>query len=195
MTATTSVLTAVDLTSVDGLARKDPRHFKPNWGRSPMLRECKLLLQTQSSAAASVLPLTMAEPPVCAVTIETGPQDIWWRIEDILARLALHCGITVERADRRGGEPLITVHGLKQMTQPELIDVRRAALNADSYRCWRDGRPLAFVQTLDWLGDDLVLSLTPLAVLERWDEGPDVVWQVHSFMARLERQPLLPRGA
>ena len=152
-------------------------------------------LQPQSSVTARVLPLTMPEPPVGAVSIETGPQDTWWRIEDILARLAMHCAITVDAPDRRGGQLTVTVHQLKRMTQPQHIELRRAVLDADNYQCWRDGRPLAFVQTLGWQGEDLVLSFMPLTVLERWEEGPELVWQVRSFLARLARQSRVPRSA
>lgn len=152
-------------------------------------------LEPSSRVTARVLPLSLPAPPVDAVSIETGPQDTWWRIEDILARLALHCAITVEVPDRRGGQLTVTVHDLKRQTQADRVELRRAALDADSYQCWRDGRPLAFVQTLDWQGDDLALSFTPLPVLERWEDGPEMVWQVRSFLARLGRQSRVRRSA
>lgn len=152
-------------------------------------------LQPSSRVTARVLPLTLPLPPVDAVSIEAGPQDTWWRVEDILARLALHCDITLDAPDRRAGQLTVTVHDLRRQISPEQADLRRAALDADSYQCWLDGGPLTFVQTLAWESDDLVLSFAPLTVLERWEDGPEMVWQVRSFLARLPRQSRVRRSA
>lgn len=151
-------------------------------------------LQPNSNCAARVLPLTMPAPPTDGVSIETGPQDTWWRMEDLLARLAMHTSITVSNLDRHGGHLTLTVHDLKHRTQPDLTELRSAALDADSYQCWREGWPLAFVQTLEWQANDLVLSFTPLTALERWDEGPELVWQVRGFLALLQRQSRIHRA-
>lgn len=149
-------------------------------------------LRPDSRATARLLPITMKPAPAGAVSIETGAQDAWWRLEDLLARLAMHCAITVQNLEQ-GARPLLTVHGLKALTSPNLAELRRAALDSDSYQCWRNGRALAFVQTIDWQGDDLVLDFTPMKVLERWDEGPELLWQVRGFLARLQRQSRVRR--
>jgi hypothetical protein len=149
-------------------------------------------LQPDSCATARLLPITLLPPPADAVSIETGPQDAWWRLEDLLARLALHFAITVRDLDH-GARPVLTVHGLRRIDDPGFVELRRAALDADSYQCWRDGHPLAFVQTLDWRGDDLVLNFAPMKALERWEQGAELVWQVRGFLARLARSARLPR--
>lgn len=121
-------------------------------------------------------------------SVDMDLQGTWWRIEDILARLAMICPISVDQPNGCGEPSRVTVHGLKQMNHAGLTALRTAALDADSYQCWRDGRPLAFVQTLGWHGDDLMLCFTPLAALQRWEEGAEMVWQVRGYLARMEQR-------
>ena len=56
-----------------------------------------------------------------------------------------------------------------------------------------DGRRLAFVRTIDFAGDDLALDLNPTRVIERWDEGDDLPWQIRGFLVRLVRNARVPR--
>lgn len=144
-------------------------------------------LQSSGRLTALVQPLVLPGPADGAGT-DAAAQDTWWRIEDILARLAMLCRITVDDLNRRGCQPTVTVHGLKPQVDADITELRCAALNAESYQCWHEGRPAAFVQTLRWEGDDLVLSLMPLSVLERWEDGADLAWQVRGFLARLQQQ-------
>ncbi|MBI5718709.1 MAG: GIY-YIG nuclease family protein [Burkholderiales bacterium] len=152
-------------------------------------------LGESSHLTARVVRLTLPAPPADALTIamsiETGPQETWWRLEDLFSRLVMHCRITVQEGD----ELVLTVHRLRLHTGPEMAELRRAALDADSYQCWRDGRPLAFVQIFSWQGDDLVLRMTPMKVLERWEDGAELAWQVRGFLARLKRQAPLRQMA
>lgn len=142
-------------------------------------------LQSESALTARVLPLTMAVAPADAVCIETGPQDTWWRLEDLLARLAMHCPVSVQ-VDVDGA-PVLAVLGMRRYTAPDFAELRSAALDSNSYQCWSEGRPRAFVQTIAWQGDDLVLTFTAMRVIERWDEGLELVGQVRGLLARLRR--------
>lgn len=143
-------------------------------------------LQPDSRATARLLPITLPPAPADAVCIETGPQDTWWRLEDMLGRMALHCPITVLDLEP-GLTPVVTVQGLRRMSDAAALELRSAAMDCDSYQCWRDGRPLNFVSTFGWVDDDLVLRFTSMKVLERWELGPELVWQVRGFLARLAR--------
>lgn len=143
---------------------------------------------SESSGVARVVKLTLPPPPADAVSIETGPQDTWWGIEDLLSRLAMHCPISVHEGDA----PEIVVHGLRRA---DLGELRQAALDPDRYQCWRDGRPLAFVRTLAFDGDDMVLQFTSSKSIERWDDDADLVWQVKGFLARLKRKARVARAA
>lgn len=145
-------------------------------------------LQESSNATARLLPLTVPAPPSDAVSIETGPQDTWWRIEDVLSRLALRWPVSV------CAEPVaVVVHGFRIRDPCDPDDLRRAALDADTYQCWCDGRRLAFVQTLNWEGDDLVVRMTPATVIAGWEGGHEIAWQVTGFLARLRRRsPIRP---
>lgn len=145
-------------------------------------------LGERASQPARVVKLTLPPPPADAVSIETSPLDTWWVIEDLLSRLAMHCPITI----REGDVPEVVVHGLRTAS---LGALRQAALDPDSYQCWRSGRPLAFVRTLAFDGDDLVLQFMSCKVIERWDDDTDLVWQVKGFLARLKRKASLAMAA
>lgn len=140
---------------------------------------------------ARVVPLTLPATPAGAVSIETGPQDTWWAVEDLLSRLAMHCAISVGRHDGLQ----VVLHGLRRMTEGAVGALRRAALDPDTYQCRRHGRWVAFVRTIDFQGDDLVLDFAPTKVIERWEEGTDLPWQMRSFLVRLERKARVPRSA
>jgi hypothetical protein len=148
-------------------------------------------LDERTGNPARVVRLTQPAPPADAVSIENGPQDTWWAIEDLLSRLAMHCAISVDQHD---GLQVI-VHGLRHATPGNLGELRRAALDADTYQCFRNGHRLAFVRTIAFAGDDLMLELTPTRVIERWDEGADLPWQIRGFLARLVRMARVPRSA
>lgn len=138
---------------------------------------------------ARVVPLQLPPPHPDAVSIETGPQDTWWAIEDLWSRLAMWCAMTVEQ----GAEPRVTVHGIRRFAQGPVWELRQAAMDPESYQCRRGGRLLAFLCWIDYRGDDLVLQMAPLKSIERWDDGPDLVWQVRAFLVRLARSARLPR--
>lgn len=146
-------------------------------------------LDESSTRTARLVPFTVPLPAPDAVSVETGPQDVWWAIEDLLSRLGMQLPISVF-ADP---EPEAVVHGFRDA--PLLCDLRRAAVDADTFQAWRDGRPLSFVRVLYYQGADLVLDFTPLKVVERWDDGPDLVWQIKGFLARLKRTAKIRRVA
>lgn len=144
-----------------------------------------------TSRPARVVPLTLLPPPADAVSIETQPQDVWWRVEDLLLRLVMHCPVTVHAPP----EARVVVHGLWKGTEGVLGQLRQAALDADTFQCRHDGRWLAFVQTIDRDGEDVVLQFTPLKLIERWPLGPDLVWQVGGLLAQLKHRAPAPRPA
>jgi len=144
-----------------------------------------------SSRPARVVPLELPSALANAVSVETDPLDAWWRVEDLLLRLVMHRPVTVY-------SPLaarVVVHGLWPCTDGALGQLRRAALDPDTYQCWHDGRWRAFVQTIDRDGDDVVLQFAPLKLIERWPQGPDLVWQVRSFLTHLKWRAWAPRQA
>lgn len=151
-------------------------------------------LEPTSRHTARLLPLAEPPAPGDAVCIETGPQDAWWRLEDLLCRMALHCAISVRDLEQ-GALPVVTVYGLRCLADPAAPELRTAAMDSDSYQCWRDGRPLNFVKTFGWDGADLVLHFNSMKVLERWEQGPELVWQVRGFLVRLVRSSRVRRPA
>lgn len=151
-------------------------------------------LDDSGAAKAQLAPLLQPAPAGPELRMDRSPErrpergpdplSVWWGIEDLLLRLAMRCRISVAE----GEAPVVTVHGLKASRDSRLLQLRGIAVDADRWQCWQDGRPLSFVRTLGWEGDDLVLHFMPLRCIERWEEGPDLAMWVRSLLARLALQ-------
>ena len=134
---------------------------------------------------ARVLPLTMPPPPADGVSIETGPQDAWWALEDLWSRLAMLIPMTVET---EGDVHRVILHRFKQESEGPVGALRMDVMKDDTYQCRSKGKLLSFVSRIEYRGEDLVCTLRSLKTFERWAEGPDLVWQVKWFLPRLQRQ-------
>lgn len=125
------------------------------------------------------------DPPPCdAVSIHTGPQDTWWALEDLWTRIAMHCPVSTERD---GDSPLLTFTGFKRIWDCPTDVIRRQVMDMQTYRWRAQGIQGDFVRTIDCRGDDLLCQLTSSRLMEKWPDGGDLVWQVRSFLVRLER--------
>lgn len=140
-------------------------------------------LDEKSPRTARVVRISLPRPPADAVSIETRPQDVWWRIEDVLARLGMQLPVSV----LWGNQITLIVHGFRAPDTPVPHDLRRAVLDVDTYQTWCDARPLSFVSLITYDGADLVVEFKSLKAIERWDDGAGLVWQVKGLLARLQR--------
>lgn len=116
---------------------------------------------------------------------DRSPSDVWPAVEDLWLRLAAVLSVQV---DSDGPTWRLVVKGYRLAQAVQLQDLQPHALNADLF-AWRlEGRGGSFVQRIDHEGDDLAFALTSLATIERWPQGDDLAWQVHSLLGRLRMQ-------
>jgi len=134
---------------------------------------------------ALVAPLQPVAAPADAVSIDAGPQDTWWALEDLWSRLAMHCPVRVviEGFKRAGEGPVAALRSVV-MGRGHIPLACGGALRR--FRAVdRDVMGVAFA--LEYRGDDLVCTLASLRLIESWPDASDLVWQVKGLLLRLGR--------
>jgi hypothetical protein len=132
------------------------------------------------------------QPPQDCAQPEVGPQETWWALEDLCTRLSLATALLVEGD---GDMRCIVLPAFRHARAGALADLRIAVFDTETYIWRRAGRRGAFVSLIDYRGDDLVCTLTRARSIEVWPEGEELVWQVKSFLLRLERSAAVGRYA
>lgn len=143
-------------------------------------------LDERTDRRARLSPVLAKAPPADAVSIETGPQDCWWQLEDLWSRLAMHCRMTVVC---EGDVHTLVIEGFMQdwaRTGP-VGALRMTVMDPNTYGWHAASTKGAFLQWIDKRGDALVCRFVSLRQIEEWPEGPDLVWQVKGFLLRLHR--------
>ena len=143
-------------------------------------------LNARTDQRVRLVSLQAFAPPSDAVSIENGPQDCWWALEDLWSRLAMHCKITVER---EADVHILVLYAFKQdwARQGPVGALRMTVMDPDTYAWHAAGVTGNFVQWLDYRGDDLLCRLTSLSRIESWPDGTELVWQVKAFLLRVQR--------
>jgi hypothetical protein len=136
---------------------------------------------------AATVPVSFVEAEMFRRSVEAsteqGPMAVWWGLEDLWSRLAMHGAVSVEcEADRH----VIVVHGARSAGEGSLRELHSAAAEPQTYRWHAQGQSGSFLQLLDFRDDDLVCTLAGLHTVERWPDGRDLVWQLRSFLLRLK---------
>jgi hypothetical protein len=128
-----------------------------------------------------------ADPEVFQRSVEAsaeqGPMAVWWGLEDLWVRLAMHAGVSVE-CERDWH--VIVLHGVRSAGEGSLRELHLAATDPQAYRWHAQGQSGSFVQLLHSRDEDLVCTLAGLHTIERWPDGRDLVWQVKSLLLRLK---------
>lgn len=146
-------------------------------------------LDERTDRLARLTSVQAKAPPTDAVSIETGPQDCWWQLEDLWSRLAMHCRMTVER---EGDVYTLVIEGFMQdwaRTGP-VGALRMTVMDPNTCGWHAASTKGAFLQWMDRRGDDLLCRFVSLRQIEEWPEGPDLVWQVKGFLLRLHRMAI-----
>jgi hypothetical protein len=102
---------------------------------------------------------------------------------------------TALTVERDGDCHRLVLPAFRHAREGALADLRKAVFDTETYT-WRNaGRRGEFVSLIDYRGDDLVCTLTGSRRIEAWSDGEELVWQVKSFLLRLERSTAVRRCA
>ena len=123
---------------------------------------------------------------------EAGPQETWWALEDLWTRLSMCTPLIVERGD---DTHRLVLPAFRNARGGAMAELRNAVFDTETYTWRSEGKRGAFVSLIDYRGDDLVCTLTRPRGLETWPDGEELVWQVKSFLLRLERSAAAGRFA
>jgi hypothetical protein len=135
--------------------------------------------------ATALRPLLIDEPEVVIIDPDESPQEVWYAVEDLWLRLAAELPVHAESV---GAGWRIVVKGFRHSREGRMQELRTRALDADVFTWRLEGRRGAFVQLIEYEGNDLVFTVAPLATVERWPQGQDVGWQVRGLLGRLRAQ-------
>lgn len=139
--------------------------------------------QQQPASAATVQPVPGNEDSLPCTDL--CPPEVWWRLEDLWLRLALHMVLKLEEDDR-GCRLVIT--GQRQASEGELGLLCSHAIDAGSYE-WRVAHHSgSFAQKIDSEGEDLVCHLVPTCRIASWPEGHDTATLVQGFLGGLRQR-------
>ncbi|MCK6376523.1 MAG: GIY-YIG nuclease family protein [Zoogloea sp.] len=148
----------------------------------------RLLQQMPQDAATStpqrvgLKPLLEDASVVAAIEPDQTPQEVWYAVEDLWLRLAQEMPVHTE-CD--GPTWRVTVRRFRHAFRWDTADLRRRALDIDSFAWRTDGQNGSFVRLIAYEGDDLVYTVATLSSVVRWPQGEDVGWQVRALLGRL----------
>jgi hypothetical protein len=123
---------------------------------------------------------------------EAGPQETWWALEDLWTRLSMCTALIVVRD---GDTHRLVLPAFRHARGGVLDALRNAVFDIETYTWRSEGLRGEFVSLINYRGDDLVCTLTGLRRTEAWPDGEELVWQVKSFLLRLERSTAVRRCA
>ena len=131
-------------------------------------------------------------PTHVPVVQETGPQEVWWALEDLWTRLSMCTALTIERD---GDIHRVVLPAFRHARDGVLADLRNAVFDTETYTWRYAGLRGEFVSLIDYRGDDLVCTLTRPRSIESWPDGEELIWQQKAFLLRLERSTVARRSA
>jgi len=127
--------------------------------------------------------LTPTWNPTSPELPEVTPEEVLWQIEDVWLRLAACVPVTVETDPVYEDQSTLRFKGLVACGVEELLE--KAVLDPGLYRWRAGGRAGTFVEAIDVEDDDVLVRLTPMRVVRRWEEGDSLVWRILSVLRQL----------
>lgn len=115
---------------------------------------------------------------------EVTPEEVLWQVEDVWLRLAACVPVIVETDPVYEDQSTLRFKGLVGCGVEELLE--KAALDPGLYRWRAGGRAGTFVEAIDVEDDDVLVRLTPMRVVRRWDGGDSLVWRMLSVLRQLK---------
>lgn len=166
------------------VARQPGERAQDHWRRGRLRRPP----QSQRIARNPLGGTAKPAPPTSEAPADTTAQAVWWGLEDLWLRLAVHRPLWVEREGENEGEVCrIVVADFRHATVGGVGDLRAPVFDDNTYHWHAHGDGGAWVRLIDYRGDDLVFTLNRLAVIAAWPDGADLVWQVGAFLLRLQQ--------
>lgn len=168
--------------------------FRPEAHRTALSMIRQMPMGGRASSALAVVPF-LSEPEEsydhddahAAGEPALDAQDVLWRMEDVLLRVAAFCPVLVE-----GGsdQQVLRIVGFRRRCSGPADALRWAVLDVDRYR-WQSSaaagaRTGSFVQLIEYYGDDLLLRLAPMRQVKTWADGA-LTWPVLVLVERLRR--------
>lgn len=168
--------------------------FRPEAHRAALSMIRQMPMGGRACSALAVVPFLSKPDELVDLDSERGreavaldAQDVLWRIEDVLLRVAAFCPVRVEGT---ADQPVLRIVGFKRRGAGPADSLRWAVLDVDRYR-WehaaaRGSKSGSFVQLIEYQGDDLLLTLAPMRQVKAWMEGA-LTWPVLVLVERLRR--------
>ena len=168
--------------------------FRPEAHRAALSMIRQMPMGGRASSALAVVPFLSEPDGLLDFDSERGleamaldAQDVLWRIEDVLLRVAAFCPVRVEGT---ADQPALRIVGFKRRGAGPADSLRWAVLDVDRYR-WehaaaRGSKSGSFVQLIEYQGEDLLLTLAPMRQVKAWMEGA-LTWPVLVLVERLRR--------
>ena len=148
----------------------------------------RMLTQMPTSERADLrgrlTPLPVKAPLTADLSTDTGPQEIWWALEDLWSRVAMCCSVIVEA---QGDTYQVVLVNFRHARSGDADELRHHVLDTETYTWRTEGEWGEFVRLIEQRGDDLVCTLTSLRRIEAWPDGLELIWQVKAFLLRLWR--------
>ena len=114
---------------------------------------------------------------------EITPEEVLWQVEDVWLRLAACVPVIVETDPVYEDQSTLRFRGLVTSGADEILE--KALLDPALYRWRADGRAGTFVEAIDVEDDDVLLRLTPMRAVRRWEDGATLVWRVMGLTRQL----------
>lgn len=168
--------------------------FRPEAHRTALGMIRQMPMGARASSALAVVPF-LSEPDESYdrddehgdTAMALGAQDVLWRMEDVLLRVAVFCPVGVE-----GGadQHVLRIVGFRRRGSGPADSLRWAVLDVERYR-WQTNAAAGakagcFVQLIEYQGDDLLLRLAPMRQIKTWLDGA-LTWPVLVLVERLRR--------
>lgn len=166
--------------------------FRPEANRTALGMIRQMPMGNRASMSPTVVPFLCefsAAPYFEQDAAEDGAaqaaQDVLWRIEDVLLRVAAITPVVVEGST---GQQVLRIVAFRRRVTGPAEGLRWAVLDVDRYR-WRAGTDAgvktgSFVQLIEYEGDDLLLRLAPMRHVKSWLDGA-LTWPVLVLVQRL----------
>lgn len=168
--------------------------FRPEAHRAALSMIRQMPLGAAASSALAVVPFLSEPEDSCHRDDEPAEgemvldaQDVLWRMEDVLLRVAAFCPVRVEGS---ADQHVLRIVGFRRRASGPADSLRWAVLDVDRYR-WHAAaasgiKAGSFVQLIEYQGDDLLLRLAPMRQIKTWADGA-LTWPVLVLVERLRR--------